>query len=187
MPKSRSEVLRASITEAGPPFARLSRRVGANLSRLLARDGLSLQEASRRTGVDERTIRGVLRGTNRPHARTLHRLASGLGVSVDEFYVDPSQLCQRRFDEQTNPIVREVVETHGSLFDGWTEADFDELLSRVGTGGALTLEGALAAVDLMNRKRDLHEKLDLLLESGQAELVARLLDVLYSQVVVVSR
>ena len=54
----------------------------------------------------------------------------------------------------------------------------------MGTGGALTVEGTLAAVRQMNRKRELHEKLDLLLESSHAEVAAGILNVLYEKVVV---
>jgi transcriptional regulator with XRE-family HTH domain len=157
-----------------------------NLSRLMAAEGLSAGRLAERSGLDLRTIRGVLRGGRRPHAATLHRLAEGLGVSVDEFFVDPAQLLYRRFDRQTNPLVAEVVADHRKLFAGWSEADFDELHSRVGTGGALTAEGALEAARQMNRKRELHDKLDLLLESTHAELAADILDVLHEKVVVTS-
>jgi transcriptional regulator with XRE-family HTH domain len=155
-----------------------------NLSRLMAAGGLSIRRLAQQSGLDERTIRGILSGANRPHAETLHRLADGLGVNVDELFVDPAQLLYRRFDRQTNPLVAEVMEAHGELFHGWTEADFDELHSRVGMGGPLTADGALAAVGQMNRKRELHEKLDLLLETSHAELAAGILKVLYDNVVV---
>jgi transcriptional regulator with XRE-family HTH domain len=158
-----------------------------NLLRLMAGGGLSIRGVTDRTGLDQRTIRGILNGGNKPHPQTLHRLAEGLGVKIDEFFVDPAQLLYRRFDRQTNPVVAEVLEHHGELFGGWTEADFDELHSRVGAGGALTVEGTLAAVGQMNRKRELHEKLDLLLESSQAEVAAGILNVLYEKVVVSSR
>ena len=155
-----------------------------NLLRLMAAGGLSIRGVAQRTGLDERTIRGILSGGNKPHAQTLHRLAEGLGVKVDEFFVDPAQLLYRRFDRQTNPIVAEVLEHHGEVCDGWTEAEFDELHCRVGAGGALTVEGTLAAIHHMNRKRELHEKLDLLLESSHAEVAAGILNVLYEKVVV---
>lgn len=160
----------------------MSDYAGENLRRLMADRGLSIRQLAKKTGLDERTIRGILSGANRPQARTLHRLAEGLGTTVDELFLDPSQLLYRRFDRQTNPVVEEVMETHKELFAGWSEADFDELHSRVGTGGALTFEGALAAVHAMNRRRELHEKLDLLLESSQAELAVGLLELLYRQV-----
>jgi len=155
-----------------------------NLLRLMAVEGLSLRDVVKRTGLNARTVRGIVRGANRPHARTLHRLAKGLNVHIDEFFVDPAKLLYRRFDRRTNPIVDEIVAEHSDLFQNWTEADFDELHSRVGEGGALTAEGALAAVRMMNEKRDLHEKLDVLLESSQADVAAGLLGLLYEKVAV---
>jgi transcriptional regulator with XRE-family HTH domain len=153
-----------------------------NLRRLMADRGLSIRQLAEETGLDERTIRGILSGANTPQARTLHRLARGLGVPVDELFLDPAQLLYRCFDRLTNPMVEDVIHAHPELFTGWTEADFDELHSRVGKGGALTVEGALAAVGQMNRRRELHEKLDLLLESSQAETIRGIVEVLYDQV-----
>ena len=148
----------------------------ANLRRLMAHQGLTVAHAAEQCHLDQRTVRGVLNGTNRPHTRTLHKLAEGLGVSADEFFLPPSRLLHRQFDRQTNPAVDEAVVEHPELFDGWTEGDFDELYSRVGTGGDLTVEGALEAARWMNRKRELHEKLDVLLESGLRELVAGMVE-----------
>ena len=162
----------------------MSEHAGQNLHRLMATEGLSIHQVAKKTGLDERTIRGILGGSNKPHAKSLHRLAEGLGVKVDEFFVDPSQLLYRCFDRQTNPMIEEVVQTNPQLFAGWTEADFDELHSRVGTGGPLTRQGAVAAAKTMNRKRQLHEKLDLLLETNQAELVAGIIELAHRQAVV---
>ena len=155
-----------------------------NLSRLMAGEGISIQQVAERTGLDERTIRGILNGTNKPHAKSLHRLAEGLGVKVDELFLSPTQLLYRQFDRKTNPMVEEVLQANPELFVGWRETDFDELHSRMGAGGALTREGTLAAVDQMNRKRELHEKLDLLLESSQAKLVGGMIDLAYEQIIV---
>ena len=91
-----------------------------NLRRLMTRLGLTIDQVAARTRVDRRTVKGMLDGAARPHARTLHRLAAGLGVSPDEFFVDPAQLVYRCFDRATNPVVADVVETHPTLFSGWT-------------------------------------------------------------------
>ena len=155
-----------------------------NLRRLLAKFGLTIEELAERTGLDRRTIMGVADGTSSPHSRTISRLAKGLGVSADEFFLDPNQLAYRQFDCQTNPIVEEAMESHAELFDGWTEAEFDELHSRFGAGGALTLNGALAVVREMNDSRQVHEKLAMLLESGQAKLIRSIVELLYDQITV---
>ncbi len=162
----------------------MSDYAGENLLRLMADRGLSVRQVAEKTGLDERTIRGISSGTNKPHARTLHRLADGLGTAVDEFFLDPSQLLYRRFDRQTNPMVEEVLQDHQELFAGWSEADFAELHSRMGAGGPLTREGTLSAVRQMNRKRTLHEKLDLLLESSHAQLIGGMIDLAHEQIVV---
>jgi transcriptional regulator with XRE-family HTH domain len=158
--------------------------LAANLRRLMARHGWTVESVVEQSGLDERTIRGILSGGTRPHARTLHRLASGLGVDSDELFQDPSLLAFRLFDRHTNPLVAEVVESRPELFEGWTEADFDELYSRFGEGGSLTLEGAVAAAEAMNEKRAIHDKVALLLESSEAELLARFVELLYQRVAV---
>jgi len=161
----------------------MSEYAGENLLRLMADGALSIQQVSQRSGLDERTIRGIVNGTNKPHARTLHRLAAGLDGPVDECCVDPALLVSRRFDWQTNLIVKQVVEENAQMFAGWKEADFDELHSRFGAGGGLTREGTIEAVKAMNQKRNLYEKLALLLESSQADLIAGVIELAYRQVV----
>jgi transcriptional regulator with XRE-family HTH domain len=154
-----------------------------NLRRLMTRLDLTIHQVAARTRVDRRTVKGMLDGAARPHARTLHRLAVGLGVSPDEFFVDPASLVYRCFDQATNPVVAEVVHRHPELFAGWTDADFEELHSRFGTGGPLTEEGALAAAAAMNRNRAAHEQLAVLLESSQAELIRAIVAAMYEKLV----
>jgi transcriptional regulator with XRE-family HTH domain len=156
----------------------------SNLRRLMAQQGLTLEQVIERTGLSERTVKTLLAGTSKPHARTLHRVAGGLGVPTDELFQDPSLLVHRRFDRETNPVVEEVVAESPELFAGWSEPDFDELYSRFGQGGALTANGVLSAVEGLNRKRDIQYKVDVLLESGHAELIAGIVELLYQGILV---
>jgi transcriptional regulator with XRE-family HTH domain len=148
----------------------------------MAQQGLTIKLVAESCDLDERTIRGALNGTNRPHARTIHTLATGLGVSADELFLPPTQLLYRHFDRGTNPVVEGVMEAYRELFSNWTEVDFDELHSRVGTGGALTVQGTVEIVRVMNRNRETHEKLDVLLENEHAELARETIDVFYRNV-----
>jgi transcriptional regulator with XRE-family HTH domain len=160
----------------------MSNHARENLMRLMASGGLSVRRVSSRTGVDERTIRGILNGDNKPHAQTLHRLANGLGVRVDEFFVNPAQLLFRCMDCQSNAIVTEALETNGDLFEGWTVADFHKLHERTGRGEPPTLEATLQSVRQMNENRGLHDILAVLLESSEAEVTAGILNVLRGNV-----
>ncbi|MDD4270015.1 MAG: helix-turn-helix transcriptional regulator [Pirellulales bacterium] len=155
-----------------------------NLRRLIVQQGLTASQVAAKTGLDRRTVRAVLSGSAKPHLRTIHRLAEGLGVSSDEFYVEPSQLAYRQFDRQTNPVAEEVIHEHPELFADWTIADFDELHSRFGAGGAMTRAGVLEAAQAMNRRRTVHEKLAVLLESSSGELARTMIELLYEQTIV---
>ena len=155
----------------------------ANLRRLMAQHGLGVSQVADRSGLDQRTIRGVLEGAKKPHPQTIHKLAGGLGVSADELFLEPSLLIQRCLDRATNPAVDEVVSKHPDLVEGWTEADFDELYSRVGTGGGLTPQGALDAIRSMNWKQAVLRKVEVLMETGEAELVEGIVEILYRKAV----
>ena len=160
----------------------LAPQLADNLRRLMARQGVSLDELAGDSGVDRRTIAGVLHGKKRPHSRTLHRLAEALSVPADEFCQDPSLLAHRAFNRQTNPLVDEIIAERPELFAEWREADFDELYSRFGTGGALTRSGAVAAAERMNRVRAVQEKVAFVLETHEAELLEQFVELLYRRI-----
>ena len=119
---------------------------GSNLKRLMARAGLTVEQVVESSGLNARTVKSLLKDNGvSPQSRTLHKLANGLGVPADEFFQNPSLLAARQFDRETNPLVEQVAGEHPQLFEGWSQHDFDELYGRLGMGGALTADGALAA------------------------------------------
>lgn len=158
--------------------------LATNVRRLMARSGMTLHELVAATGLSQRTVKAILQGRGKPHARTLHRLAAGFGVVADELFQDAPSLAHRRFDQATNPWVGELLAQQPKLFENWTPEDFDELYSRFGTGGALTAAGAAEAVQAMNRKRDIHRQVALLLETNEADFLIELVGLLYQRVVV---
>ncbi len=107
-----------------PPYAH-------NLRRLMARQGMTLRELVIASGLHERTVKAALGGNNKPHPRTLHRLAVGLGVSSDELFQNPSALAHHSFDRHTNPVVQEVIQHRPEWFDGWTDADLPLSYQRI--------------------------------------------------------
>ena len=79
-------------------------------------------------------------------------------------------------------LVNNVVNSNHKTFTNWSEADFDELYSRFGTGGQLTEDGVLAVAQAMNVKRDVWRQVSVILESGEAELLSQFVGVLYGRV-----
>lgn len=157
---------------------------GANVRRIMAQLNMTQSQAAAATGLDERTLRSILHGDTQPHARTLHRLAEGLGVEVDELFQDPSQsgessFAVSAFDRATNPMAAEVVENHPEFFQDWVAADFDELFSRMAVGGELTEAGTLAAARAMNERRELMRQAAVVLESSEGDLLREFIQMLY--------
>jgi transcriptional regulator with XRE-family HTH domain len=153
--------------------------IATNLRRLMARNGMTFVEVVEASGLDERTIRGIVRGANHPHARTLHKLAHGLGVEIDELFRPLGRSAPRKFDRATNSLVESVVAGHPQLFQNWSEAHFDELYSRFGAGGQLTEAGVLATAEAMNARRELWNQIGVILESGESGLLAEFVQLLY--------
>lgn len=171
-----------SAVPLSSPLAASPQVVAHNVRRLMAKHGLTYDDVVEASGLDQRTVRGIARGEKNPHARTLQRLAAGFGVEVDELFVDVASMSAAGFDRATNPVVNEVVESHAQVFEGWTTADFAELASRFGHGGALSEQGALEVAAAMNRKREVLAKARVVLESGDGKLLADFVELLYERV-----
>lgn len=148
----------------------------------MARLDLTVDQVVELCGVDDRTVKAILAGAAKPHARTLHRLAVGLGVPADEFFQSPSLLVHRAFDRETNPVVDDVVQQNRELFHDWTERDFDELYSHFDTGGALAYERVINVAALMNRKRQTLHRAELVLEAGESDILVAVVDLLFARI-----
>ncbi len=170
-----------SATSSNP---RIDLRIlhGANVRRLMARLDMTMQDVVHATGLDERTLRSMLHGDTRPHARTLHKLAEGLGIDIDELFHDPFAGGQAKFDKATNPLVAQVIDGNPALFADWNNADFEELYSRMAVGGELTEEGALAAATAMNARRELLYQVSVILETGEADVLREFIGILFRRV-----
>ena len=160
---------------------------GANVRRLMAQLDMTQADVVRASGLDERTVRGILQGATQPHARTLHKLADGLGVATDELFQDPYRNADGTvnvgaFDRTTNPIAAQVVDDHPELFTDWTAADFNELFSRMAVGGELTEAGTLATIQAMNERRELMYQFTVIMESSEAPLMRDFVNLLFRRV-----
>lgn len=76
------------------------------------------------------------------------------------------QYLNRRLDERTNPLVDVVAEERPELFAQWTAAEWAQLRSLRGVGGALTHEGVVAEAEKINENRDARRMFEALLTIG---------------------
>lgn len=170
------------ITPAKQPYDQ--RIVSTNFRRLMAKFCLTFEQVCESSGLDERTIRGISLGKNRPHARTLAKLAAGLGVEVDVLFEPITEMPHLRFDRATNRIVEEVHTKDPAAFRDWLASDYAQLYSQVGVGGPLTEAGVLAMVREINARRELRRQAEVIYESGLGEILADIVRMMYGKVVV---
>lgn len=147
----------------------------------MARDGMTYDDVVAQTGLDARTLRGILHAAKRPHAKTLRRLADGMGVSVDELFIGDENAAIAEFDAATNPAICGAVQACPELFRDWSPRDFGELSSRVGAGGPLTPEGVVEEARRMNDNRETLDRARLILESDQAEVLRGVVNALHER------
>ena len=163
--------------------ARLSTKA-FHLGRLMARHGWTVNDLARRTGLDERTLRELLDDDARPSAETLHRLAAASGIDARDLFQGDGRRGRRVFDRRTNPAVDALLRSSPQMFDGWTPDDFDDLYSRFGTGGELTLDGARSCAEAVNRRRRVMTQVGVLLETGEGDLLEALVEALCRRVTI---
>lgn len=158
---------------------RSARVVAHNLQRIMAREGLSHADFVSLVGLDDRTLRGVLRGESKARPSTLNKIAKGIGVSVDTLFQPPIGMSAEAFDTATNPAVEHAIAKAPDVFEDWSSSDFAELASRFGVGGQLTEGGVLEAARTMNVRREVLVKARVVLESKHAGLLQGMIEVLY--------
>ena len=151
------------------------------------RKGWNQIELAERAAVSRTTLYQLERGEiASPRAGTLHRIAQALGLPVSllqaaelpQSFAPP--VDERDVDRQTNPFVDVVREEYPQIFAGFTPADWDELYSSFGTGGALTEEGVLAAAQVIAGKREILRRVSVLLETHLAEPTRAMVDSLFA-------
>ncbi len=153
-----------------------------NLRRLMAQQGLTIAQLAQSSGLDERTIKTLLRGDSaKPHARTLHRLAAGLEVRVDELFLWNRPPHALSAPEVASPVVQQTIGQDPELFRDWTEADFHELARRLDTGQPPTEDQARQAARQVNLRREAIDKVCRLLETSEGQLLLGIIDLLYQR------
>lgn len=79
------------------------------LRRAMAEHGMTLRQVVSATGLHERTVKAVLRGGSKPHARTLHQLACGLKLEVREFFPAPDNSAAMDLSPSDRKVFEQVA------------------------------------------------------------------------------
>jgi hypothetical protein len=168
---------------------RSERRLFAyNLRQAMLRAGINFKRLSQRSGVEYSLLRrwgsrGISR-IDRRNSVYLEKVADSLGIVSFRQLFEPDFAQtpgpSRTIDRATNPLIADVYRDRPDLFRSYSSADWEELYSLHGTGGALTYQGVLHYAQRINAKRELRRKFEAVLETHHFERLAGLVDELYA-------
>ena len=79
------------------------------LRRMMVERDMTLRQVVAVTHLHERTVKAVLRGRGKPHARTLHQLARGLGFEPREFFPGPDTSTAVVVSLEDKPILERAA------------------------------------------------------------------------------
>lgn len=115
-----------------------------------------------------------------PRPSTVGKVSQALGLPPA--WWNENRDAAGDFDRATNPEVRAVADRHPGAFANFTSADWRELHSVFGTGGALTEEGVLTEVARLQAKRELIRQLEIVLETHLGEAATAMIRGLYERI-----
>jgi transcriptional regulator with XRE-family HTH domain len=173
--------------------------LAAKIARLVEERGWNQEDFARITKLNRQTIRLILLGRGRkPHNATVQACAKALGLSVHELRSlpleqlllrirgqsshDDDSTFQRLLESAEQPDLRAWLERNPQRARRLSMSEVDELLALQEQGGAITAIGVERFVELLERKRDLIEKIRILAGTEYLNLLEQLVDVLYQRV-----
>lgn len=167
------------------------------IARLVEEKGWNLEDFARNSDLNRLTVRSILHGgTRKLHNATVGACAKALGLSVSDLRSLPlDQLLPRVRSGRSNlekwkqlaeqamqPEVGIWMDNNSDRAGNLTPAEMDELLSLHGTGGPLTASGVAKAVELIERKRRIMQKVATVAGTEYFELLEMFVNVLYDRV-----
>lgn len=156
--------------------------LGKRIREQRAQRGWDQSRLAREAGISRTTLSQLENGRGPdPRPSTVGKVTLALGLPPA--WWDVQEHAARAFDRATNPEVLAVAERHPAAFTNLTPADWDELHSVFGTGGALTEDGVLAQAVRLQVKRELIRQLEVVLETHLGEAATAMIRGLYERVV----
>ncbi len=174
--------------------------LAVRIARLVEERGWNQTDFARITNLNLQTIRQILlpSGDRRLRNATIGACARALGLTVSELRTlpldrllermhhprptdgDPAQ--RRLYEEATQPELLVWLERNPERAQRLTASEIDELLSLQGTGGPLTSFGVEHFVTLIERKRDLRDKVDAIAGTEYIDFLEQFVDLLFEKV-----
>lgn len=170
------------------------KRLAARIESLCKHHGMSQQSLAQEADISRTLFSSLKSGrTQWPHPKTLNKIAQVFGMSCEDL-CDFSSLAkqkssdsqaeqtQKRINQQTNPVIAQVVRELPELFQGWQQDEWDEIYSCFGVGGALSEEGVKEVARQINQRQELIRRVSILFETEHHDELVVFVDHLYQSV-----
>lgn len=169
------------------------------IARLVAERGWNQEAFARHAGLNRNTVRQILTNANkRLHNQTVRQCADALGVPVHDLHELPlekllprvrrfaaaanARTDAQRLELATQPELQRWMERHPERAKSLTGEEVDELLSLQGTGGPLTRFGVEHFVGLIERKRELKRRIEIIAGTEYLEMLEQLIGLIYEKI-----
>jgi hypothetical protein len=174
--------------------------LASKIARLVEERGWNQSDFARISGLNPHTVRQILIPSGDRHQRnaTIGACARALGLTVNELRTLPLERLiarmhnprpadadparKRLYEEATQPELLVWLERNPERAARLTADEIDELLSLQGTGGPMTSFGVENFVGMIERKRDLMDKVQAIAGTEYVDLLQQLVDLLYEKV-----
>jgi len=171
----------------------------SKIARLVEERGWNQEDFARITKLNRQTVRQILLGQGRkPHNATVQACAKALGLSVSELRTlpldqllprmhgitarDGEGVLQRLLENAQNADLLAWLERNADRARQLSPSDVDELLGLQEHGAALTAIGVERFVELLERKRELLDRIRILAGTEYLELLEQFVELLYEKV-----
>ena|SRR5437899_8568095 len=180
--------------------AQLDGQLAAKVARLVQERGWNQEDFARISNLNRHTIRQILqqRQVRRMRNATVMACARALGLTVSELRTLPVErllprmhgappeagedTLKRLYELGTQPELLAWLERHGERAKRFTPAEADELLALQGPGGPLAKFGVEHFVELLERKRQLRDRVEAISGTEYLDLLERFVELLHEKV-----
>lgn len=167
------------------------------IARLVAEKGWNQDVFADKAGIARTTARGILTHPDRElRNATLRRCADALGLTVHELVSLPVERLLSRVRQGTEtagglaaswqfsdqPAMREWMSRNPDRASRLTPLEIDELMSVQNVGGPLTYHGIEHFVTVLERKRELLRRVEILAATEYLDLLEGLVRLMYERV-----
>lgn len=171
--------------------------VPEKIARLVAEKGWNQDVFADKAGIARTTARGILTHPERElRNATLRRCADALGVTVHELITLPVERLLPRVRQPSEspagaisalefsnqPALREWMARNPDRAAKLTPLEIDELISVQNVGGPLTYHGVEHFVSILERKRELLRRVEILAATEYLDLLEGVVRLMYERI-----